>query len=120
MKWSRPLPAGREALVQVPTAGSSQGGGGLRLAQEKKEQGMASLCLIHPQTLHHSTMTPPVSHLDPAYLFPSGELSGMQGGRVGATHVIEHFVELLGFHDKVGVAYHVVDCIRLDRRDTGQ
>lgn len=37
---------------------------------------------------------------------------------MGATHVIEHFVELLGVHDKVGVAYHVVDCICLDRRDT--
>ena len=44
--------------------------------------------------------------------------SGTQGGRVGATHVIEHFVELLGVHDKVGVAYHVVDCVCLDRRET--
>lgn len=42
----------------------------------------------------------------------------MQGGRVGATHIIEHFVELLGVHDKVGVAYHVVDRVCLDGRDT--
>lgn len=37
---------------------------------------------------------------------------------MGATHVVEHFVKLLGVHDKVGIAYHVVDCIRLDKRDT--
>lgn len=36
---------------------------------------------------------------------------------MGATHVIEHFVELLGVHDKVGVAYHVVDRVGLDGRD---
>lgn len=33
-----------------------------------------------------------------------------------ATYIIEHFVQLLGVHDEVGVAYHVVDGIRLDRR----
>lgn len=37
---------------------------------------------------------------------------------MGATHITEHFVQLLGVHDKVGVAYHVVDRIRLGRRDT--
>lgn len=34
-----------------------------------------------------------------------------------ATYVIEDFVQLFGVHDEVGVAYHVVDGIRLDRRD---
>lgn len=38
-------------------------------------------------------------------------------GQVEATYIIEHFVQLLGVHDEVGVAYHVVDSIRLDRRD---
>lgn len=76
------------------------------------------------QHLDMSTVTPPVPHLDPACLclFPSGDPWGhlvMHGvGGRGATHVVEHFVELLGVHDKVGVAYHVVDCICLDRRDT--
>lgn len=38
-------------------------------------------------------------------------------GQVEATYIIEHFVQLLGVHDEVGVAYHVVDGVRLDRRD---
>lgn len=41
-------------------------------------------------------------------------------GHVEATYVIEDFVQLLGVHDEVGVAYHVVDSIRLDRRDWRQ
>lgn len=66
----------------------------------------------------------PVSHRDPACLcpFPSGEPQGhlgTQGGSMGTTHVIEHFVELLGVHDEVGVAYHVVDCVCLDGETEG-
>lgn len=40
----------------------------------------------------------------------------MPGGGGGATHVIEHFVQLLGVHNEVGVAYHVVDRVRLVRK----
>lgn len=37
--------------------------------------------------------------------------------QVKATYIIEDLVQLLGVHDEVGVAYHVVDGIRLDSRD---
>lgn len=43
---------------------------------------------------------------------------GNARGQAGSTHIVEHFVELLGVHDEVGVAYHVVDCVRLDGGDT--
>lgn len=37
--------------------------------------------------------------------------------QVEGTYIIKHFVQFLGVHDEVGVSYHVVDGIRLDRRD---
>lgn len=45
---------------------------------------------------------------------------GESEGQVEATYIIEDFVQLFGVHDEVGVAYHVVDSIRLDRRDWSQ
>lgn len=113
----------------VPTASGSQGGEtyrGSRGGRSREE--VASLCLIRPQIphlsisrcleSHHASGVP--SGLSLPLPFPKwgqGHL-GTQRDRGRATHVIEHFVQLLGVHDEVGVAYHVVDCIRLDERDT--
>lgn len=113
----------------VPIANGSEGGGtyrGPRGGRSREE--VASLCPIRPQIphlsisrcleSHHASSVP--SGLSLPLPFPKwGQRHlGMQRDRVRATHVIEHFIQLLGVHDEVGVAYHIVDCIRLGRRDT--
>lgn len=113
----------------VLTASGSQGGRTYSWPRGgRSREGVASLCLIPPQTPHlsisrclesrHASGIPSGSSLPLPFPKQGQGHLGTQRDRVRATHVIEHFVQLLGVHDEVGVAYHVVDCIRLDRRDT--
>ena len=135
MIWLPPSPIishslnGEDCAVLAKGCWWVLGGRGHRLVPGRKEERLAP---VHPQTPHHfisrrldshgASSSPPrsasaLSQAPPPSRPPGAfqECKGAEGK--GATHVIEHFVQLLGVHDKVGIAYHVVDCVRLGRRD---
>ena len=120
----------RTVLCWPRTAGGSWEAGATGWPQGRREERSAPWCPVHPQTPHHfisrrldshgASSSPPRSASALSQVEgPPGAFQECKGAECkGATHVIEHFVQLLGVHDKVGVAYHVVDRVRLGRRDT--
>lgn len=108
---------GHTACVLIMTAGPPavevlqgwwlQGG---RVSADPGNEAAGNVFLMPDQPKSHPIILP-------ASTFSHWAL-GTTEGQVEATHIIEHFVQFLGVHDEVGVAYHIVDGIRLDRRDT--
>ena len=134
--WSPPSPIISHSLNGVDCAVLATdcwwvlGGRGHWLAPGREEERSAPWCPVHLQTPHHFISGRLDSHGAPSSPTqislcplpsggPPGAFQECKGAACkGATYVIEHFVQLLGIHDEVGVAYHVVDRVRLGRRDT--